>query len=95
MHRREVDGLDPKQTWWAVAVVSPERDWPAAPGCRRGSRFLVADDPLRVSLDEFASFDSRLGCLNWILAHRPQLTERLPGAAVRAVRLDRWLLGLE
>lgn len=95
MHRRQVDGLDPKRAWWALAVVAPERDWPAAPGCRKGARFLVAADPVRASLEEFAPFESRLDCLNWVMSHRPALAERLPGVSPRPVRLDRWLLGLE
>ena len=77
------------------AVVSPQRDWPAAPGCRRGSRYVVNVETLAVSRDEFGTFDSRLGCLGWIMEHRSELTARLPGATVRAVALDRWLLGLD
>ncbi len=95
MHRREVDGLDTNQTWWVPAVVSPERDWAGAPGCRRGARYMVDCRTLRASRDEFDPFDSRLGCLTWILHHRAELARNLPGAAVRPVQLDRWLLGLE
>jgi hypothetical protein len=95
MHRRAVDGLDPRQTYWIPAVVSPERDWPAAPGCLRGARFMVNRETLGPSRDEFDPFDSRLSCLNWIMHHRAELNRTLPGATVRAVRLDRWLLGME
>jgi len=95
MHLSEVDGLDARTTWWVPAVVSPERDWPGAPGSRRGSRYVVNRETLCASRDEFDPFDSRLSCLQWILHHRPALNRALPGATVRAVRLDRWLLGLE
>ena len=95
MRRTEVDSLDPKRTWWVPAVVSPERDWPAAPGCRKGARYLVDRNTLGLSRDEFEAFDSRLGCLTWIMLNRLELNRRLPGATVRAVRLDRWLLGME
>ncbi|MBX9460535.1 MAG: hypothetical protein KL785_04930 [Brevundimonas sp.] len=95
MHLSEVDGLDARTTWWIPAVVSPERDWAAVPGCRRGSRYVVNRETLRASRDEFDPFDSRLSCLQWILHHRPALNRALPGATVRAVRLDRWLLGLD
>jgi len=62
-----------------------------------GSRGRVAGAglALRASRDAFVPFDSRLSCLHWIMHHRSALNETLPGAAVRAVRLDRWLLGLE
>ena len=95
MHRREVDGLDPRRSYWIPAVVSPERDWPGAPGCRRGARYMVDQRTLSASRDEFEPFDSRLACLNWIISHRAELNETLPSATVRAVRLDRWLLGME
>jgi hypothetical protein len=95
MHRREVDGLDPRQSYWVPAVVSPERDWSGAPGCRRGARYLIDQRTLAASRDEFEPFDSKLSCLSWILAHRAELNATLPGATVRAVRLDRWLLGME
>ena len=95
MHLNEVDGLDSRTVWWVPAVVSPERDWPGAPGCRRGARYVVNRETLRASRDEFDPFDSRLSCLHWIMHHRADLNRTLPGATIRAVRLDRWLLGLE
>lgn len=95
MHRHEVDRLDPTRTYWVPAVVSPRRDWPAAPGCRRGARFLVDRETLHASRDEFDPFASQLSCLQWIMQNRAQLNRALPGANVRAVRLDHWLLGLE
>jgi len=95
MRRNEVEGLDVRRTWWVAAVVAPIRDWSAFPGCRRGARFMVDRDTLKPSRDEFGAFDSRLGCLTWIMENRQALNRALPGAAVRAVRLDRWLLGLE
>ncbi len=95
MHRREVDRLESSRTYWIPAVVSPQRDWAGAPGCRRGARYMVNLETLRASRDEFGTFDSELSCLHWIMRHRAQLNRTLPGARVRAVPLDRWLLGLE
>lgn len=95
MHRRQVDSLDPHLQWWTPALVAPERDWVGAPGCRRGARYLVNGRTFTASREEFQAFDSRLACLQWIMAHRLELNAALPGAAIRAVRLDRWLLGLE
>jgi hypothetical protein len=95
LRRRDVDSLDPRGTYWVPAVVSPERDWPGAPGCRRGARFLVHAETLAVSRDAFEPFDSRLACLSWIMSHRTELARALPRAEIRAVRLDRWLLGLD
>ena len=40
-------------------------------------------------------FDSELSCLRWIMQNRAHLNRTLPGARIRAVRLDRWLLGLD
>jgi len=95
MHRSEVDRLDPRTSYWVPAVVSPERDWPAVPGCRKGARFLVDSGTLRASRDQFEPFDSQLACLSWIMQNRAELNRALPRAAVRPVPLDRWLLGLE
>jgi len=95
MRRHEVDGLDPRATYWVPVVASPARDWAAVPGCRRGARYVVDRETFLPSRDEFGTFETRLSCLTWILQHRAQLNRSLFGAAVRAVRLDRWLLGLE
>jgi hypothetical protein len=95
MHRYEIERLDPTRTYWVPAVVSPERDWAGAPGCHRGARYVVDPETLRASRDEFGPFDSKLSCLHWIMRHRVDLNRTLPGAGVRAVPLDRWLLGLE
>lgn len=95
MRSRDVDRLDSRRTYWVPAVVAPDRDWAAAPGCRRGARFIVERHSLRPCRDQFAAFGSRLSCLRWILRHRAQLNRALPGARVRAVALDRWLLGLD
>lgn len=94
MHKSELDRLDPTRTWWVPAVVSPERDWAGAPGCRRGARFMV-EGGLRASRDSFEPFGSRALCLGWIMSHRSELNRAFPGAAVRAVPLDHWLLGLD
>jgi hypothetical protein len=95
MRRCDVERLDPNGTYWVPAVVAPQRDWIAAPGCRRGARFMVALRSLGVTRDEFEAFDSQLDCLRWIMLNRAQLNRTLPGATVRAVALDRWLLGLD
>jgi len=95
MRLRNVDGLDPRQGYWIPAVVSPQRDWPGAPGCRRGARYVVNVETLGASRDEFEPFDSKLSCLSWIMHHRAELNASLPGASIHAVRLDRWLLGME
>lgn len=95
MRRHEVEGLDSSRTYWVPAVVAPNRDWAGAPGCRRGARFVVDPETMHASRDSFGPFDSRAGCLGWIMRHRSELNRTLPGAAVRAVMLDRWLLGLE
>ena len=95
MHRSDVDRLDTRRKYWVPAVVAPHRDWAGAPGCRGGARFLVDRHSLRPSRDEFAAFHSQLSCLKWIMRNRALLNRRLPGAPVRAVALDRWLLGLE
>ena len=95
MRRRDIEGLDPRQTCWVPAVVSPQRDWAGAPGCRRGARFLVDDVTFHASRDAFGAFDSRLSCLDWIMRHRAELSRALPGATIRVVPLDRWLLGLD
>jgi hypothetical protein len=95
MHRRDIDCLDRRRAYWVPAVISPERGWPGAPGCRRGARFLVNARSLSVSRDEFDTFESQLSCLEWIMCHRTDLHRTLPGGSIRAVRLDRWLLGLD
>jgi hypothetical protein len=95
MRCRDVDRLDARRTYWVPSVVAPTRDWPAAPGCRRGARFLVERHSLRASRDEFAAFNTQLSCLRWIMKHRLELNRALPGAQIRAVPLDRWLLGLD
>lgn len=95
MHRSDIDRLDPKRTYWVPAVVSPERDWPAVPGCRRGARFVVDRRTCRATREDFIAFNSQLGCLRWIMKNRVYLNRSLPRARVRAVALDRWLLGLD
>lgn len=95
MHRQDVDRLDSRRTYWVPSVVAPCRDWAGAPGCRGGARFLVNRRTLRPTRDDIAAFDSQLSCLKWIMRNRAALNRTLPGARVRAVPLDRWLLGLE
>lgn len=95
MRRCDIDRLDPTRTYWVPSVVAPGRDWPGAPGCRRGARFLVEGRTFHPSRDEFETFDSELSCLRWIMLHRGELNRTLPGARVRPVPLDRWMLGLD
>ena len=95
MHRADIGRLDPARIYWVPAVVAPCRNWPGAPGCRRGARFMVDRATLRPSRDQFDAFDSELRCLEWIMRHRAELNRTVPGAKVRAVPLDRWLLGLD
>lgn len=95
MRRCEVEALDPGRTYWVPAVVAPRRNWPGAPGCRSGARFLVDRHSFRPTRDDFEPFDSEFACLGWILRHRGQLNRNLCGVRIRAVPLDRWLLGLD
>ena len=95
MLRRDVGQLDPTRTYWVVAVVSPERNWSGAPGCRRGSRFLVNGDTLRASAQDFTAFDSQSDCLRWVMAHRADLNRSMPAAKPKPVPLAQWLLGLD
>ncbi|WP_419897228.1 hypothetical protein [Roseomonas sp. USHLN139] len=95
MHRRDVDRLDPARDYWVPAVVSPRRDWTAAPGCRRGARYLVDSRTRAVTREEFETFDCEFSCRRWIRQNQAALARDLPGAEVRAVPLGRWLLGLE
>ena len=94
MLRSEVDRLDSRLPHWAIAVEAPTRNWTAAPGCRAHARFLVDGDRLAPSSTSFEHFDSRADCLHWIMAHRVELNDRMPGATVRPVKLASWLLGL-
>ena len=95
MHRRDVDRLDSRRKYWVPAVVAPCRDWPGSPGCRGGARFLVDRHTMRATREEITAFHSQLACLKWIMRHRVALNRSLPGARIRAVPLDRWLLGLD
>lgn len=95
MNRRDVDRLDPSQTYWVPTVVAPYRGWAGAPASRKGARFIVNPETFHVSREEFETFDSELSCLRWIMRHRLQLNRALPGARIRVVRLDHWLLGLD
>ena len=94
MNRADVETLDATKTWWVPSVTAPARDWPGAPGCRRGARFLIDEGSFRPARDNYPLFESRAACLEWIMAHRAELTRTAPGAAVAPVDLARWLLGL-
>jgi hypothetical protein len=95
MRRADVDLLDSRRAYWVPSVVAPCRDWAAVPGCTRGARFLVDRHTLRANRSDFAAFASKPSCMRWIMRHRAELNAALPEARVDAVRLDRWLLGLE
>ena len=95
MHVSEIGRLDATREYWVPAVVAPHRNWAGARGCRTGARFLVNDQTLRANRENFPAVDSQLGCLKWIMKNRARLNRTLPEARVRAVALDRWLLGLE
>lgn len=56
---------------------------------------MVDGRTCRASRDEFEPFESQLSCLNWIMLHRIDLNRTLPNARIRAVALNRWLLGLD
>lgn len=94
MHRSDIDLLDARKTYWVPAVVAPARNWPGAPGCRRGARFLIDESSLRPARDNYPLFENRGTCLEWIMRHRRTLAETAPGTDVAAVDLARWLLGL-
>lgn len=95
MHISDIESLDKGRTYWVPAVVSPGRNWTAAPGSHKGSRFLIDRQTQRPTRDEFEPFETELSCLHWIMRNRASLNRRLAGAPVRAVQLDRWLLGLD
>lgn len=86
--------LDGSRPYWAPAVVAPERDWSAAPGCRRGARFLIHARLLRPARHGYAVFASRADCLGWIMRNRAELARNTPGATVVPVQLSHWLLGM-
>ena len=47
MNRAAAEALDATKTWWVPSVTAPARDWPGAPGCRRGARFLIDEESFR------------------------------------------------
>ncbi len=94
MRHANVEALDATVRWWVPAVVAPRRDWPGAPGCRRGARFLIDEDECRPARDNYACFASRAACLEWIMTHRAELNRTAPDATVAPADLARWLLGL-
>ena len=94
MRKADVDALDGAKTYWVPAVRAPMRDWPGAPGCRRGARFLIDEESRRPARDNYPLFESRGDCLHWIMTHRFELVRNAPGAQVAPVNLARWLLGL-
>jgi hypothetical protein len=94
MRRSDVEMLDASKIWWVPSVRAPARDWAGAPGCRRGARFLIDEGDCRPARDNYACFESRGSCLEWIMAHRSELNRTAPDAMVAPVPLAKWLLGL-
>jgi hypothetical protein len=94
MRHSDVETLDASKTWWVPSVRAPARDWPGAPGCRRGARFLIDAQSCRPARANYPCFSSRGSCLEWIMAHRAELTRTAPDAAIAPVSLAKWLLGL-
>ena len=94
MRHSEVQSLDSRRDYWVPAVRAPTRDWPGAPGCRLGARFLIDETSCRPARDNYPLFESRGECLQWIMVHRIELTRTAPGAKVQPVALAHWLLGL-
>ena len=94
MKRADVDLLDATKTWWVPSATAPTRDWPGAPGCRRGARFLIDEASFRPARDNYPCFESRGECLEWIIAHRAELNRHAPDATVAPVDLAKWMLGL-
>lgn len=109
MRHADIETLDARRAWWVPAVTAPSRDWPGAPGCRRGARFLIDEASCRPARDNGGApsssgrrdgrptipcFQSRGACLEWIMAHRAVLARTAPQAVVAPANLARWLLGL-
>ncbi len=94
MNHAEAEALDAAKTWWVPAVRAPARDWPGAPGCRRGARFLIDQGSFRPARANYPCFESRASCLEWIMAHRIELARTAPDTAVKPVDLAKWMLGL-
>ncbi len=94
MRPTSIGSLDPNRTYWVPSVAAPERDWPGAPGCRRGARYLIDADSCRPARGNYPLFDTRAECLEWIMIHRTELTRTAPRVPVTPVDLARWLLGL-
>jgi hypothetical protein len=90
-----VELLDSRRIYWVAAVVAPARGWAGMAGCHKGSRFLLDAGNFGPSRGNYASFDSRAACLEWMMAHRAEIALHAPGAAVRPVSVSRWLLGLD
>ena len=95
MHRSEIHRLDPTRQYWVPAVVAPHRDWAGRPGAGRVRASWSIGGRSGRTASAFPAFDSQLDCLRWIMKNRAYLNRTLPQARVRAVALDRWLLGLE
>jgi hypothetical protein len=56
---------------------------------------LLDADSCGPTRSNFAAFDSRGDCLEWMMVHRAEIARGAPGAVVTPVDLSRWLLGLD
>lgn len=90
----DLASLDSSRPHWVPAVSAPVRDWPGAPGCRRGARFLIDGQTLRPTRDGCPTFGTRAECLRWIMANRAALARNAPDARIVPVELAKWLLGM-
>jgi len=90
----DMTALDPCTVWWVPAVAAPERDWPGAPDCRRGARFLIDAGTFRPGHNHFPAFETRAECLRWIMAHRTEIAQHAPAVHINAVPLAQWMLGV-
>ena len=89
-----VELLDSRRIYWVAAVVAPGRGG-AGMGCHKGSRYLLDAESFGPSRANYASFETRAECLQWMMVHRGEIALHAPGATVRPVSLSRWLLGLD
>jgi hypothetical protein len=56
---------------------------------------LLDADSCGPTRGNFAAFESRGECLEWMMVHRAEIAAGAPGAVVTPVNLSRWLLGLD
>jgi hypothetical protein len=76
--------------YWVPAITASARD-----GAAPTRRFLIDAVTRRPALRNFPAFDSRAGCLRWIMEHRAEVEAQAPHGRVAAVRLAEWMLGMD